>query len=94
MLDLVKKALRIKSEDFDEELNLLIDDCLAEMDGLGVTGCTAWTEDPQIKSAVIAYCKWKFGDSDTKDDFERIYHVKIGQLMNMTGYTDWSVTNG
>lgn len=94
MLELVKKALRIKSEDFDEELNLLIDDCLAEMTGLGVTGCNIQTEDPQIRSTVIAYVKWRFGDSATKDEWERVYHVKLGQLMNMTGYTEWGGVNG
>lgn len=94
MLQLVKNALRIKSEDFDEELNLLIDDCLAEMTGLGVTGCNIQTEDPQIRSTVIAYVKWRFGDSTTKDEWERVYHVKLGQLMNMTGYTEWGGANG
>lgn len=94
MLELVRKALRVKTDDFDEEITLLIEDCLAEMDGLGVTGCSMHTEDPQIRSAVIAYAKWKFGDSDTKDDFERIYHTKLGQLMNMTGYTEWGGVNG
>jgi hypothetical protein len=94
MLELVRKALRIKTEDFDDEISLLIDDCLSEMTGLGVTGCTAFTQDSQILSAVIAYCKWKFGDSETKDDFERIYHTKVGQLMNMDGYTNWGDVNG
>ena len=94
MLELVRKALRIATEDFDDEINLLIDDCLSEMSGLGVIGCTTYTQDPQIRSAVIAYCKWKFGDSETKDDFERIYHTKVGQLMTTTGYTDWGDANG
>lgn len=91
MLTLVKLALRITTNSFDTELNMLINDCLAEMSGLGVLGAVSTSTDAQIQSTVVAYCKWKFGDAENKDAFERIYHTKLAQLKTMTGYTDWGI---
>jgi len=89
MLTKVKLALRITSSAFDTEIQLYIDSCLAEMTGLGVTDATSTSTDPQITEAVISFCKWKFGDSDTKASWEAIYHQKLAQLKTMTGHTDW-----
>ena len=83
MLELAKLALRIVTDAFDDEINLLINDCYFEMESLGIRIGDVGKEDPQIQSAVIAYCKWKFGDAENKDAFERIYHEKLGQLMMM-----------
>lgn len=87
MLELVKLALRVVTDAFDTEIQLYINDCISEMSALGVI---VNEEDPQIQSAVIAYCKWKFGDNENKDDFERIYHIKLAQfqMMYKAGYTD------
>lgn len=91
MLAAVKLALRITTTAFDSEIQMLIDAAIAEMNGLGVTAATADTTDPQIISAVIAYCKWLFGSNEDADRWRDIYHVKLGQLKAMTGYTDWGV---
>lgn len=88
MLDLVKLALRITTTDFDAELTMLINDCLSEMGGLVVD--VTDTTDAQIQSAVVAYCKWKFGNNEDSERWEAIYHEKLGQLMTRTGYTTWS----
>ena len=61
------------------------------MAGLGVTAATSTTTDPQIISAVIAYCKWQFGNNEDADRWRDIYHIKLGQLKTMSGYTDWDV---
>lgn len=89
MLALVKLALRIATTDFDNELNLYIADCLSELAGLGVV-YDSTNPDEQIKTAVIAYCKWHFGDNDTADRWRDIYHEKVKQFQTMTGYTTWS----
>lgn len=90
--DLVKLSLRIVTDAFDSEIDMLIGDCLSEMESLGVN--VSDEDDFQIQSAVVAYCKWKFGDADNKDDFERIYHVKLAQfqMMYSSGYAE--DTNG
>ena len=89
MLDIVKLALRIATTTFDTEISLLIADCILEMNTLGVTSATADSTDSQIQSAVIAYCKWKFGNNEDKDEWRDIYHIKLGQLKSTTGYTDF-----
>ena len=91
MLDIVKKALRITTDAFDDEIQLLIDACLEEMAGLGVVVITdeGLPASVQVQSAIIAYCKWLFGNNEDADRWRDIYHTKLGQLKSMTGYTDW-----
>lgn len=91
MLNAIKLALRISTNAFDSEIQTLIDAAIAEMAGLGVTAATSTTTDPQIISAVIAYCKWQFGNNEDADRWRDIYHIKLGQLKTMSGYTDWDV---
>ena len=90
MLAKIKLALRISTNAFDTEIQTLIDAAISEMHGLGVTAATADTTDPQIISAVVAYAKWQFGNNEDADRWRDIYHIKLGQLKTMTGYTDWS----
>lgn len=91
MLNAIKLALRIATNAFDSEIQTLIDAAIAEMAGLGVTAATSTTTDSQIISAVVAYCKWQFGNNEDADRWRDIYHIKLGQLKTMTGYTDWEV---
>lgn len=81
MLTDVKLALRISGTAFDTEIQLLIDDCILELAGLGITA-----NDAQTKVAVISYCKWKFGSNSDSDKWEKNYHDKVAKLMSMSGY--------
>lgn len=87
MLALVKMALRITTTAFDDELNMLIDSCTEEMASMNVIVAEPYS--PQIKAAVVAYCKWQFGNHEDKDQWEKIYHTKLAQLKTMSGFTDW-----
>lgn len=89
MLNKIKLALRISTNAFDSEIQNLIDAAILEMNKLGVTASTDDTTDPQIVSAVVAYCKWLFGNNEDADRWRDIYHVKLSQLKTMTGYTDF-----
>lgn len=91
MLETIKTALRISTSAFDNEIQTLIDAAILEMNGLGVTAATSTTTDPQIISAIVAYCKWLFGNNEDADRWRDIYHIKLGQLKTMSGYTDWEV---
>ena len=94
MLTIVKTALRIAGDAFDAELELLIAACIEEMSGLNVivdTDAEGVPTSSQVRTAIIAYCKWQFGDNDNKAEFEAIYHTKLTQLKTMTNYTDWEV---
>lgn len=92
MLALVKLALRITTTAFDDELNMLIDSCKKEMAAMNVTVAVNTSGEPtdtQVKAAIVAYCKWQFGNHEDKDQWEQIYHTKLAQLKTMTGYTNW-----
>ena len=94
MLDKVKLALRIAGNAFDTELADLIAACLEEMEKLNVIielDDDGAPTSPQVRTAIIAYCKWQFGDADHKEQFEAIYHTKLAQLKTMTDFTDWEV---
>lgn len=86
MLTSVKLALRISGNDFNDELNLLIADALLEINQLLGTEYTTSTTDQQIITTVIAYCKWKFGDSDSAERWAAVYLDKIEKLQIASGY--------
>lgn len=95
MLEIVKTALRITGNAFDAELTLLINACIAELQGMGVIVDTSAEAYPlQIQMAVIAYCKWLFGNNPDKDQWREIYHTMLAQLKTMTGFTQWRPSNG
>ena len=88
MLENVKQALRIKTDAFDDELELLIAAALADQRIAGVT--EAQQEDPLIVRAVITYCKLHFGDAGGEyDRLKAAYDEQKAQLTMATGYTDW-----
>lgn len=92
MLELVKLALRMSDDtDFDTELQDIIEDCIEEMTGLGVVIITdeGRPASAQVRQAIIAYCKWKFGNNEDADRWRDTYHIKLGQLKSMTGFTNW-----
>lgn len=92
MLELVKTALRISGTAFDAELSMLIAACMAELEAMNVKVDTDETGAPtsqMVQSAVVAFCKWRFGNLEEKDEWRDIYHIMLAQLKTMTGYTDW-----
>lgn len=92
MLELVKLALRITTDAFDNELNMLIE---AAQTDLGIAGVVVPEEvDPICKRAVITYCKLHFGEPDDYDRLKASYDEQKAQLSMATGYTDWMVDHG
>lgn len=96
MLELVRLALRRTTNAFDAEIRMLIYDCLDELAALGIIdkGSDAAEVDPQIQTAVVAYCKWKFGENPDADKWEHIYHDKVSKLKHMSGYGIRGCGNG
>lgn len=89
-LDKVKKALRIVTDDFDDELTDLISAGLADMGIAGVNGVDAVEDDVLITKALITYCKVNFGEPDEYDRLKKSYDEQKAQLSMHTGYTEWS----
>lgn len=87
MLDEVKLALRLTTDDYDVELVNHINEALADLGVAGVTNTDI--TDPLIKGAVIIFCKMQFGSPPDYDKLKRSYDEKKSQLSTCTGYTEW-----
>ena len=98
MLDLVKKALRITTNSFNDELNHLIDSALIDL-GFGgampeVLVVTTDT-DPIIAQAVITYCKMNFGEVEDGfyDRLKASYDEQKSQMLMSSTFTEWGLDN-
>lgn len=92
MLELVKTALRISGTAFDAELSMLIAACMAELEAMNAAVDLDENDkptSPMVQAAVVAFCKWRFGNHEDKDDWRQVYQTMLAQLKTMTGYTDW-----
>lgn len=96
MLDRVKLALLITGNDFDSEINTLID---AAAKDLGIAGVDALvistdTTDALIIQAIITYCGYQFeilhGSLERSSAFKKSYDEQKAQLSMASGYTIWS----
>lgn len=85
MLNKVKIALRIATNDFDTEINDLI---LAACADLGIVGVEALstTTDALLTRAIITYCRIHFGQPEDYDRLKKSYDEQKAQLISATGY--------
>lgn len=88
-LQIVKKALRIATDAFNDELELLITACHKDLGIAGVDSCLK-ADDELIKVAVIAFCKWRFGEPDNAEQMQKLYEMQKAQLMVAHDYTDYN----
>ena len=87
MLEMVKTALRIKTNVYDSELTYLI--AAAQLD-LGIAGVVLPDEmDEIVQRAIITYCKMSFGLPEDYDRLKKSYDEQKAQLITATGYTNW-----
>lgn len=93
MLELVKMALRISTDAFDTELNMLIQAAFLDLTTAGVDLFTAANATDLVKMAVCTYCKANFGDPDDADRLMKSYDMQKAQLSMKTGYTNWGDTD-
>lgn len=84
MLEKVKKALRLTTNAYNDELTDLIAAAKADLNIAGVP--TTNENDPNIIRAIVTFCRFSFG---SPQDFERIkaaYDEQKAQLQTATGY--------
>jgi hypothetical protein len=90
ILEKVKLALRITTDDFDTELTDMINACLAD---LGIAGVIKTdTTNALLIRAICTYCKFHFGDINGVEMLERLkasYDEQKAQMQMATGYTNW-----
>ena len=90
ILEKVRLALRITTNDFDSELTDLINACLKDLSIAGITQND--TTNELLIRAICTYCKMHFGDN--MSDYEKLkssYDEQKAQMQMSTGYTDWNV---
>ena len=89
LLDKAKKALRLTTSAYDDELTDLIQ--AAQLD-LGVAGVVLPAElDTLCQRAILTYVKTNFG-KPVAEEYDRLkasYDEQKAQLQTATGYTDW-----
>lgn len=88
ILNKVKTALRIVTDDFDDEILDLIQAALLDLGIAGVTNDD--TTNALIIRAVTTYCKAHFGEPDQYDRLKSSYDEQKAQLSMATGYTAWT----
>lgn len=88
MLDLVKLALRLTTDAYDAQINMLI---VAAQQDLGIAGVVVPEELDEItKMAIITYVAMNFGEPDEYDRLKASYDEQKAQLSMATGYTVWT----
>ena len=86
MLEKVKLALAITVDDFDSEIEDLIQAALYDLSSNGVLALEKQT-DPLIVQAVKTYCRAHFHSPADYDRLLAAYEEMKGHLMHTTGYT-------
>lgn len=88
LIDNCKTAMRITTDAYDTEIQTYIE--AAKLD-LGIAGVEVSVPDSLIEKAVMTYVRMSFGAPSNYDKLKASYDEQKAQLMNATGYTDWSV---
>lgn len=88
MLAAAKKALRLTTTGFDDEITDLINAALKDMGLAGITEDDV--TDPLVRKAVITYCRLNFGQPDDYDKLKASYDEQKAQMSMASGYTTWT----
>lgn len=82
-----KLALRIMTDAFDDEIDMLIDSAEQDLQVAGVL--LPDSETALVNLAINTYVKMHFGEPDEYDRLKKSYDEQKAQLSTCTGYTDW-----
>lgn len=95
LIDTCKKALRVTTTSYDDEITNYINAARLDLGIAGVTSdvVTTATPDSLVTTAILTYVRMRFGAPDNYDELKASYDEQKAQLQNATGYTDWSGGN-
>lgn len=83
-----KKAARITTDYFDDEVERLLDAAMLDM---GVAGVVIPSDvDDLVRQAAITYFLMNFGAPENYDRLKASYDEQKAQLSTKTGYTQWT----
>lgn len=88
-LDTCKMALRVTTTAYDTEIQAYIEAAMLDMGIAGVQ--IPQSADALVEKAIMTYVRMSFGSPSDYDRLKASYDEQKAQLMNATGYTDWSV---
>ena len=88
LLEAVRLALAITVDDFDTEIEDLIQAALYDLHTNGVNALDK-QDDPLVIQAVKTYCRAHFHSPSDYDRLLAAYEDQKGHLMNCTGYTNY-----
>lgn len=83
MLNSIKKALRIKSSAFDDEINELIEAAKLDLKISGIVNIL--DADPLIQQAVKTYCKANFGLDNKDSEKYQLSYDMLKQHLSLCG---------
>ena len=89
LIDNCKMAMRVTTTAYDTEIQAYIE---AAMLDLGIAGVEIPQDDALVNKAIMTYVRMSFGAPANYDKLKASYDEQKAQLMNATGYTDWSVS--
>lgn len=93
MLDKIKAVLRIAVNDYDAEINKLMEAAYADLGIVDIRPDLLTGKDvqPLIERAVMTYCKMNFGylSQDQYTKFKASYDEQKAQLLMSSTYTEW-----
>ena len=91
LLFAARKALRITTDVFDDQIEDLLNAAMIDLNIAGVV--VPEQVDAIVKQACLTYVRMHFGQPDDYDRLKASYDEQKAQLSMATGYTDWSVIN-
>ena len=96
LLDTCKKALRVTTTSYDDEISNYIESAKLDLGIAGVESAVVSTTTPDslVTTAIMTYVRMKFGAPDNYDELKDSYDEQKAQLQTATGYTDWGGNNG
>lgn len=89
LIDTCRMAMRVTTTAYDTEINAYIDAAKLDLTIAGVN--TTMLTDKLTEKAILTYVRMNFGAPDNYDKLKASYDEQKAQLMNASGYTDWSV---
>lgn len=99
MIRETKKALRITSDAFNDEIQLLLESAKEDLKTSGIQNedlerTIEEISSPLIIHAMITYVRFNFGSPDDYERLKESYEQQKTKLMMTSGYTKWSEKNG
>ena len=86
----IKKALRVVTDAYDDEITDLASAALADLGIAGADGDSVVLTDALTLRAVITYVRMNFGSPEDYDRLKASYDEQKAQMSMATNYTVWN----